>query len=86
MTEKIDEKVDVITIYKRNGNVVIPIKIRWNGKYYNVKKLGYHHREKVGNIIYHIFHVSTDTLALRLRHNPIDLQWILEEVADGFIN
>lgn len=86
MTEEINEKIDVITVYKRLGNVVFPVKICWNGKYYVIKKLGYHHREKIGGLIYHIFHVSSNTLSFRLRHNPLDLQWTLEEVSDGTTN
>lgn len=82
MTEKVDEKIDVVTIYRRIGSVVQPFKIRWRGREYIIKKLGYHHREKIGRTFFHIFHVSTEVLAFRLRMDPDTLGWTLEEVSD----
>lgn len=83
MTEKVNEKIDVITIYKRLGSKIFPYKIRWNGRDYFIKKIGYHHKVRQGRIIFHIFSVSSDTLAFRLSHNPETLSWTLEEVSDG---
>ena len=83
MLEKINERVDVITIYKKLGGQVLPYKVRWNGRDYLIKRLGYHHKVKEGRFVYHYFSVSTDTLAFKLRHDPETLQWILVEVSDG---
>lgn len=83
MNLKIYEPIDVITIYKRVGGKTAPYKIRWNGRSHLITKVGYHHKVREGRTIYHIFHVCTDTLAFRLRHNPENLEWILEEVSDG---
>lgn len=83
MNIQINEPIDIITIYKRTGAKTTPYKIRWNGRSYIITKIGYHHKVREGNTIYHIFHVCTDTLAFRLKHNTDSLQWLLEEVSDG---
>lgn len=80
---KLNEKIDVITIYKRIGGQTAPYKIRWNGRAYLITKVGYHHKVREGRTVYHIFHVCSDTLAFRLKHDPDTLHWILEEVSDG---
>jgi hypothetical protein len=83
MNLKINEAIDVITIYKRLGSKTTPYKIRWNGRSYLITKVGYHHKVREGRTVYHIFHVCSDTLAFRLKHDPDSLAWILEEVSDG---
>jgi hypothetical protein len=84
MLEKINEKVDVITIYKRFGTIVSPYKIRWNGRDYRILKIGYHHKVRQGSSIHHIFSVSSESLAFRLRFDSETMYWTLEEVSDGF--
>jgi len=83
MHEKINERVDVITIYRKIGAISMPYKLRWNGRDHIIKALGYHHKVKEGKTIIHIFSCSSDTLAFRLRFNSDTLSWILEEVLDG---
>lgn len=83
MNQRIYEKIDVITIYKRISGETTPYKIRWNGRAYLITKVGYHHTVRTGRTVYHIFHVCTDSLAFRLRHDPDTLHWMLEEVSDG---
>lgn len=83
MLEKLYETVDVITIYKRLSGKTTPYKIRWNGRPYLITKVGYHHKVREGRTVYHIFHVCSDTLAFRLKHDPDTLSWTLEEVSDG---
>ena len=83
MNQKVNEKVDVITIYRKLEGKVTPYKIRWNGRDYITTKIGYHHAVRTGRAVYHIFHVCAGSLAFRLRHDPDTLHWILEEVSDG---
>ena len=85
MLEKINESIDCIVIYKK-GNIIQPYKIRWRGKDYPINKIGYHHRQKEGRVLFHIFSVATPTMDLRLKHDPETLSWVLEEVSDGFAN
>lgn len=83
MLEKVNEKIDVITIYKRMGSKIMPYKIRWNSRDYLIKKIGYHHKVRQGRNYFHIFSVSSDTLAFRLRFDAETMYWTLEEVSDG---
>lgn len=83
MTERIQENVDVITVYRSENTGTLPLKIRWRKRDYLMKKLGYHHTERVGRDLHHIFHVANDHLSFRLRHNTSNLSWTLEEVSDG---
>lgn len=83
MTSQLNEKVDVIAIYKKLGGQTLPYKIKWDGKIYKIIKIGYQHRIKIGNVIHHIFHVSSKSLAFRLNFDTEILSWTLEEVSDG---
>jgi hypothetical protein len=85
MLEQINEQVDCIVIYRKRIGAQ-PYKIRWNGKDYIIKKIGYHHRQKQGKVMFHIFSVASDNLDFRLRHDPESLTWTLEEVSDGLVN
>lgn len=62
---------------------VFPYKLKWNGKEYLIKSVGYHHKVKEGKTIIHIFSCSSATLGFRLRFNSDTLSWTLEEVEDG---
>ena len=86
MVEKINEKIDVITIFKSKGAELIIYKIRWNGREHKITELGYHHVVKEGRFVYHYFSVCTDTLAFKLRLDTETLSWTLKEVSDGFPN
>ncbi len=84
MNEIINEKVSVITVYDRSRGTVIPQKIKWQGRIYDIGKIGYHHKVKEGNKLFHIFSVCNETIAFKLRLDTDTLQWVLEEVSDGF--
>jgi len=86
MLEKINEKVDVITIFKCKGAELTIHKIRWHGREHKITQFGYHHVNKEGRYVYHYFSVCTDTLAFKLRLDTETLSWTLKEVSDGFPN
>lgn len=83
MLEKINERVSVVTIYSRETGKVAPVRLRWQGRDYRIRKVGYHHQARQGRVWVHIFSVSTEAMAFKLRHHPEDLSWVLEEVSDG---
>ncbi len=83
MLEKINERISVVTIYSRETGKVAPVSLRWQGRDYRIRKVGYHHQERQGRIWVHIFSVSSEAMAFKLRHHPETLAWILEEVSDG---
>lgn len=83
MLEKLNERVDVITIYKKMGATVKPYKIRWNGREYKITKIGYHHKVQRGKIFHHIFSVCSDELFFRLNFDTETMFWTVEEVSDA---
>jgi hypothetical protein len=83
MLEHIQEKISVITKYDRTTNTTMPVKIRWQGRDYIMKKLAYYHKIRQGRVIQHIFHVTDGNLDFRLRMDSDLLSWILEEITDG---
>ncbi len=80
VNELINEKVSVITSYNRETGVVMPRKIRWQGRDYLIKKLTYYHRTRLGRTLLHIFHVTDGNIDFRLQLNSETLHWILEEI------
>ena len=82
----INEKVSVITVYDRNKGTVVPQKVKWQGRVYDITKIGYHHKVKKGKKLLHIFSVSNDSIAFRLSFDVENLHWTLEEVSDGLVS
>jgi hypothetical protein len=83
MGEKINERVSIVAVYNRVSGKVMPAKMQWQGREYHLTKLAYHHKARVGQILYHVFHVSDGTNDYKLLHNTDNLQWVLEEVVHG---
>jgi len=83
MSEIINEKVSVISSFNKEKGLVMPRKIRWQGRDYLIKAVSYHHKVKEGKKLLHIFHVTDGSLDFRLKLDTENLHWILEEVYDG---
>ncbi len=84
MLTKVNQQVSVITIYDKDAGTVHPYSIKWSGKTYKIKNFGHDHPIRMGRNICHIFSVSTDSLAFRLRFDSETMHWTLEEVSDGY--
>jgi len=76
MTELINEKVEV-------GMSSTPKWVKWENRVHRIDKVGLHYTFREGRVLYHIFSVSTKTLAMKLRFDTETLNWRLEEVSDG---
>lgn len=83
MRETINEKVSVVTIYDREKKSVLPWMIKWQGRRYTITKLGYHHTQRLGRVLHHIFSVTDSIMFFRLDLDTENLMWTLEEVSDG---
>ena len=83
MIEAINEKVSVITVHNQQTHSVMPYKMRWQGRDYVIKKLGFHHTVRNGRTLLHKFSVSTGAMDFRLSYDTESLIWTLEEVSDG---
>lgn len=89
MVEAVEERVSVKATYSAEMGRTRPYLVRWRERLYEVKELGYYHRERRGRVTHHVFSVSAGppgdsvaTLALRLRLDGDTLTWTLE-AADG---
>lgn len=72
----VDEKVTVGMVND------IPKYMIWKGRSHTITKIGLHHHVKIGNVLYHIFSVTTSNLFMRLKLDTSNLIWILEQVED----
>lgn len=82
MSQIIHERVSVVTIYNKDGNV-LPWKVKWNDRIYSTTKIGLHYPLKEGQKLFHVFGVLTDNnTSLKLSLDTETLQWMLEEVVD----
>ena len=83
MLEQIHEKISVITVHDQQKHTVMPAKLKWQGRVYNINKIGFHQKVWDGRNRKHIFFVSTGTMDFKLSYDTEDLIWTLEEVTDG---
>jgi hypothetical protein len=77
---KIDKEVYVCLV---SAQKVIPRLVIWNKREYKIKTVGYHHIEKRGATLYHIFSVYDGNTSFKLELNGTDLKWKLLETSDG---
>lgn len=79
MYEKIAQTIDVLVAFRKNG--VEPMTFKWNGHYYQVRKVNLVHSERRGREKVVIFSVSDEANAYRLSFSTDSLRWVLEESA-----
>ncbi len=83
MIEKISVLVSVGVVFNHKTRKTIPKWVLWEGKTYQIVKIGLHHTFREGRTLYHVFSVASTTLFFRLELNTENLFWRLEEISDG---
>lgn len=73
----------MVLSYDSKVRRAVPRRILWEGKIYEIVKIGLHHTFREGQTLFHIFSVESPTLFFRLKLNTQNLEWTLEEIADG---
>lgn len=86
MIQKLTAPISVFALFNHKRRSFEPFAIMWEGRQYKVKKIGYHHKIKEGNTLFHIFSILCDTLFFRLKLNTDNLLWTVEEISDGETN
>lgn len=86
MIEQLHEKIDVLAVYNRLGEIVTIHKLKWQNRVYKITKQVYIYKRREGRNIHHVFHVSNATLHFKILFNTETLSWWLEEVSDGNTN
>jgi hypothetical protein len=86
MIQKINSPISVNLVFDHKKCSVYPKYVLWEGKIYQVTKIGLHHTYRLGRTLYHVFSVDTPALFFRLVLNTDNLHWSVEEIADGECN
>ncbi|MEK7105420.1 MAG: hypothetical protein AAB865_01920 [Patescibacteria group bacterium] len=82
MYEFLDDPVDVLATFTRNR--VRPLRMRWQDKTYDIKRVNLIHTGREGTKRLFYFSVSDDANAFKLKLDPEILEWRLVELyADG---
>ena len=86
MNLHLDAPVAVAFIYEPKKPEVKPVRLRWDGRVYDIVKVGLHHSFREGRTLFHVFSVASTTAFFRLVLNTDTLFWRLTEVSDGQSN
>lgn len=79
MYSKPSQHVDVLVAFRKGR--VEPMTFKWDGHYYQVRKVNLVHTERRGREKVVIFSVSDEANAYRLSFSTDALSWKLEEMA-----
>lgn len=86
MIQKIDLPVSVVSVFDHKIRTFQPKKVLFEGREHLIVKTGFHHTEREGRTLYHIFSVASESMFFRLVFNSETLAWKLSEVHDGETN
>lgn len=79
-TIQINERVDVVTVFRRQGDIsslCMPCKMRWRGQEIELTELALRHPTVQGKRMIHVFHVSDGANGYRLEFDAEMLTWTL---------
>ena len=85
-TIKINERVDVVTVFRKQGDInslCMPYKMRWQGREITFTELGLRHPTAQGRRMLHVFHVSDGLNGYRLEFDAQNLTWTLVATIPG---
>jgi len=77
------EPAGVALVFDPKTKQVKPKYVLWQGKWETVKQVGFHHTDRRGRVLFHIFSVTAGEVFLRLELDTDSLHWYLTEVSDG---
>lgn len=80
MAEDINESVSVALWSNHSTNKILPYSLYWHGRRYQITTVGFHHMERSGRALYHIFSVTDGTTFFKLKLDTETLGWKLLEI------
>ena len=86
MIQKIDAPISVISKYDHRQKKTTPVKVMWEGREYQIVKIGLHHQYRKGRTLFHVFSISSVEVFFRIELNTENLQWRLTEITDDLPN
>jgi hypothetical protein len=78
--------VTVTSVFDHRKRIYTPTKVIFDGREFDILKVGYHHTYRDGRTLLHVFSVASLSSFFKLVHNTDNLSWELEEVDDGEVN
>jgi hypothetical protein len=85
-TVQINERIDVVTVFHRQGDVsslCVPYKMRWRGREIELTELALRHATVAGKRMIHVFHVGDGINGYRLELDAEALTWTLVCLISG---
>lgn len=86
MIQKLSVPVTVFSLFDHRRRTYTPTKVVFDGREFEIIKIGYHHTFRDGRTLLHVFSVASRSSFFKLIHNTDNLSWMLEEVDDGEVN
>jgi hypothetical protein len=85
MKQAVNEEITVVMYYTVKKRKLIPYRLSWNNRDYELGDVDYYHSYMEGQERQHIFELSDkeQTIKFRLRLDSLNLHWVLEEIHDG---
>lgn len=83
MIQKINIPVSVIFAFNHKTRSAAPKKVLFEGREYNVTRVGFHHTFREGRTLFHVFSAVSETMFFRLVLDTDTLAWRAEEISDG---
>lgn len=81
MYEYINETIDITVCF--NNKKIVPISFSWKNKEYIIKEINFVHISYDEKNKYYHFAVSTDTTNYKIKFDPKNIKWTLEEIFFG---
>jgi hypothetical protein len=80
MPEHIDESVSVNLLSNHLKGTAAPSSLYWRGRRYTLSQMGFHHTERSGRVLVHVFSMTDGTTFFKLRFDTETLGWKLLEI------
>lgn len=85
MKQNVNEEVTVVMYYSAKKKEVVPYRLSWDNKDYELGSVDYYHPFMEGQTRMHVFELcdKQETIWFRLLLNGDNLHWTLEAIHDG---
>jgi len=78
--EELNEKIDCFVLFK--SGKMIPQRIFWNNKEYEIKSVSYYWQEHRGRELLHYFSVNTGSNLYQISFNNTSLRWQIDKIIE----
>jgi hypothetical protein len=83
MRTVINEEVEVVAVFSKGRKALVPKKVRWQGKVYDITECGVWNPRRKGREFHHFITAATNAICFYLDVNAETMRWTLLETSDG---